>query len=96
MPMLENRAWVQHRWGGLSGYVRVTATFEPAKDAEEQVSEQRINVNFQQRFLGIQRILGIQTPWLDPMRVYLFSSESKGTLESIFWVRDLISIRYNT
>jgi len=65
----ENRAWVRHRWGGLSGYVRVTATFEPAKDAEEQLSDQRINVNFQQRFLGIQRILGIQTPWLDPMRV---------------------------
>ncbi|NBD16808.1 MAG: fimbrial protein [Cyanobacteria bacterium] len=65
----ENRAWVQHRLGGLSGYVRVTATFEPAKDAEEQLSDQRINVDFQQRFLGIQRILGIQTNWLDPMRV---------------------------
>jgi len=65
----ENRAWVQHRWGGLSGYVRVTATFEPAKEAEEQLSDQRINVNFQQRFLGIQRILGIPTHWLDPMRV---------------------------
>jgi hypothetical protein len=65
----ENRAWVEHRWGGLLGYVRVTATFEPAKEAEDELSEQRINVNFQQRFLGIQRILGIQTNWLDPMRV---------------------------
>jgi len=65
----ENRAWVEHRWGGLLGYVRVTATFEPAKEAEDQLSDQRINVNFQQRFLGIQRILGIQTNWLDPMRV---------------------------
>ncbi|MFB6277063.1 MAG: PAP/fibrillin family protein [Halothece sp.] len=64
----ENRAWVEHRWGGLLGYVRVTATFEPAKEAEGQLSDQRINVNFQQRFLGIQRILGIQTNWLDPMR----------------------------
>lgn len=65
----ENRAWVEHRWGGLLGYVRVTATFEPAKEAEDQLSDQRINVNFQQRFLGIQRILGIQSNWLDPMRV---------------------------
>ena len=65
----ENRAWVRHRWGGLSGYVRVTATFEPAKEAEDILSNQRINVNFQQRFLGIQRILGIETGWLDPMRV---------------------------
>jgi hypothetical protein len=65
----ENRAWVEHRWGGLLGYVRVTATFEPAKEAEDELSEQRINVNFQQRFLGIQRILGIQSNWLDPMRV---------------------------
>lgn len=65
----ENRAWVEHRWGGLSGYVTVTATFEPAKNAEDRLSDQRINVNFQQRFLGIQRILGIQTNWLDPMRV---------------------------
>lgn len=65
----ENKALVRHRWGGLSGYVRVTATFEPAKEAEDILSNQRINVNFQQRFLGIQRILGIETGWLDPMRV---------------------------
>ena len=65
----ENKALVQHRLGGLSGYVRVTATFEPAKEGEDILSNQRINVNFQQRFLGIQRILGIQTNWLDPMRV---------------------------
>ena len=65
----ENKALVRHRWGGLSGYVRVTATFEPAKEAEDILSNQRINVNFQQRFLGIQRILGIETGWFDPMRV---------------------------
>ena len=65
----ENKAWVRPRWGGLSGYVRVTATFEPAKEAEDRLSDQRINVNFQQRFLGIKRILGIQTNWLDPMKV---------------------------
>jgi len=65
----ENQARVRSRWGGLSGYVKVTATFEPAKEAEDQLSEQRINVNFQQRFLGIKQILGIKTNWLDPMRV---------------------------
>ena len=65
----ENKALVRHRSGGLSGYVRVTATFEPAKEAEDILSNQRINVNFQQRFLGIQRILGIETGWFDPMRV---------------------------
>lgn len=65
----ENKALVRHRSGGLSVYVRVTATFEPAKEAEDILSNQRINVNFQQRFLGIQRILGIETGWLDPMRV---------------------------
>lgn len=65
----ENRAWVEHCSGWLSGYVRVTATFEPAKEAEDLLSDQRINVNFQQRFLGIKRILGIQINWLDPIRV---------------------------
>jgi len=54
---------------GYRARVRVTATFEPAKEAEDILSNQRINVNFQQRFLGIQRILGIETGWLDPMRV---------------------------
>jgi len=65
----ENKALVQHRLGWLSGYVRVTATFEPAKEGENILSNQQINVNFQQRFLGIQQILGIETGWLDPMRV---------------------------
>ncbi len=65
----ENQAWVRPRWGGLLGYVKVTATFEPAKEAEDQLSDQRINVNFQKRFLGIKQILGIKTNWLDPMRV---------------------------
>ena len=65
----ENKAWVQHTSGLLSGYVRVTATFEPAKQEDNELPNQIINVNFKQRFLGIERILGIRTSLLDPIRV---------------------------
>ncbi|MGV2831456.1 PAP/fibrillin family protein [Myxosarcina sp. GI1(2024)] len=53
------------------GYVRVTATFKPAKQAEDLLPDQRkrINVDFQQRFLGVNRILGIKTDLLDPIRI---------------------------
>ena len=65
----ENKALVQHSSGLLSGYVRVTATFEPAQQEDEQLPNQKINVNFQQRFLGINQILGIRTNLLDPIKV---------------------------
>lgn len=65
----ENKAWVEHKSGLLSGYVRVTATFEPASEAGEQLSNQKINVNFQQRFIGISKILGIKTKLFDPIKV---------------------------
>lgn len=63
----ENKAWVEHKSNLLSGYVRVTATFEPAPEAE--LSTQRINVNFRQRFVAITRVLGIKTKLLDPVKV---------------------------
>lgn len=65
----ENKAWVQHSSGLLSGYVRVTATFEPDKQQEDQLPDRKINVNFKKRFLGIDKILGIKTNLLDPVRV---------------------------
>lgn len=65
----ENKAWVQHSSGLLSGYVRVTATFEPAKQGEDTLPNQKINVDFKQRFLGINQILGIKTKLFDPIKV---------------------------
>lgn len=65
----ENKAWVQHKSGLLSGYVRVTATFEPFRKGNEQLPNQKIKIDFKQRFLGIDRILGIKTGLLDPIRV---------------------------
>ncbi len=65
----ENKAWVQHSSGLLSGYVRVTATFEPALQGNDQLPSQRINVDFKQRFLGINQILGLKTKFLDPVKV---------------------------
>ena len=64
----ENKAWVQHSSGLLSGYVRVTASFEPALEADK-LPNQKINVNFQQRFISITKILGIKTKLLDPIKV---------------------------
>jgi len=64
----ENRAEVRHRWGLLSGYVRVTAVFEPTPDPSRKVRNRRINVDFQTRFFAIQKLLGIPTPFFDPIR----------------------------
>jgi hypothetical protein len=65
----ENKAWVQHSSGLLSGYVKVTATFEPAKQIDTLLPDQQINIDFKKRFFGIKRILGIKTNLLDPIRV---------------------------
>jgi len=65
----ENQAWVKHLSGFISGYVRVTATFEPALQANQEPSNQKINIDFKQRFLGIDRILGLKTKLFDPFKV---------------------------
>ncbi|MDJ0692670.1 MAG: PAP/fibrillin family protein [Xenococcaceae cyanobacterium MO_188.B32] len=65
----ENKAWVRHSSGLLSGYVRITATFEPALQEDDRLPDRIINVNFKQRFLGIKKILGIETSLLDPFKV---------------------------
>lgn len=65
----ENKAWVEHKSGLLSGYVRVTATFEPALEGEDQLPNQKIYVDFQQRFIAITKVLGVKTRLLDPVKV---------------------------
>lgn len=65
----ENKAWVQHSSGLFSGYVRITATFEAEKQEDLPLPNQKIKIDFKQRFLGINQILGIKTNLLDPIRV---------------------------
>ena len=65
----ENKAFVQNKSGLLSGYVRVTATFEPAKGKDDELPNSRINVNFQKRFIAISKIAGFKTKFLEPVKV---------------------------
>ena len=60
-----NLAFVKHPLGLVSGNVKVTATFEPAKEE----TNKRINVQFDRRYLSIEKILGIPTPTLNPFKV---------------------------
>ena len=78
----ENRAWVKHKTGLLSGYVRVTATFEPALTENDRLPNQKINVNFKQRFIAITKILGIKTKILDPLKV-LEARNPEGRIPSL-------------
>lgn len=60
-----NLAFVRHPLGLISGNVKVTATFEPAQED----TNKRINVNFNKRYLSIEKLVGIQTPKLNPFKV---------------------------
>ena len=64
-----NLAFVKHPLGLVSGYVRVTASFEPAVDNLSPVPDKRINVDFDKRYLSIDKIIGINTPQLEPFKV---------------------------
>ncbi|BAZ54082.1 PAP fibrillin [Nostoc sp. NIES-4103] len=64
-----NLAQVKHSLGLISGYVKVTASFEPAKEDIEPPDNKRINVYFDKRYLSIENILGINTPQLNPFKV---------------------------
>jgi hypothetical protein len=64
-----NLAFVKHSLGLVSGYVRVTANFEAAMDDSSQLPDKRINVYFDKRYLTIEKILGINTPQLNPFKV---------------------------
>ena len=63
-----NVAQVQHPLGLISGYVKVTASFEPAIDTSN-LADKRINVYFDKRYLAIEKIVGINTPKLNPFKV---------------------------
>jgi PAP_fibrillin len=64
-----NIAYVKHPLGLISGYVKVTASFEPAKDDSWTLPNKRLNVNFDKRYLSIEKIIGIKTPQLNPFKV---------------------------
>lgn len=63
-----NLAFVKHSLGLISGYVKVTASFEPATDNSSPLPNKRINVNFDKRYLSIEKIIGIDTPQLNPFK----------------------------
>lgn len=64
-----NLAKVKHSLGLLSGYVKVTANFEPATVDSLPVPNKRINVYFDKRYLSIEKIIGVNTPQLNPFKV---------------------------
>ncbi|GAA6619958.1 PAP/fibrillin family protein [Scytonema sp. NUACC26] len=64
-----NLARVKHPLGLVSGYVKVTARFEPAQADSLDSPNNRINVYFDKRYLSIEKILGITTPQLNPFKV---------------------------
>ncbi|MEA5532764.1 PAP/fibrillin family protein [Crocosphaera sp. XPORK-15E] len=63
-----NQAFVEHRLGLISGYVLVTAIFEPAKDGFSPLPNDTLNINFKTRYLAITNIAQINTPNLDPLK----------------------------
>jgi hypothetical protein len=65
-----NIAFVNHPSNLFKGYVKVTATFTPAVEENEMIAKQKIKVNFDKRYLSISKILGIKTPWFEPIRVF--------------------------
>lgn len=64
-----NLAFVKHFLELLSGYVKVTASFEPAIEDSSPLPDKRINVYFDKRYLSIEKIMGINTPQLAPFKV---------------------------
>lgn len=65
-----NIAFVEHSSQLIKGYVKVTATFAPKIAENETLPKDTINVNFDKRFLSIQKIAGIKTKILDPFKVF--------------------------
>ncbi len=63
-----NQAFVQHSLGLIEGEVKVTARFELVVD-DKNLPDRRINVYFQNRYLGVSKIIGINTPSLNPARI---------------------------
>ncbi|MGL5035745.1 MAG: PAP/fibrillin family protein [Microcystaceae cyanobacterium] len=64
-----NQAFVSHPFGFISGYVKVTASFEIAKSPDSPLPDKRINVQFLERIIAITAIAGFDTPQFDPVTV---------------------------
>ncbi len=64
-----NLAKVKSVRGLLSGYVKVTATFEAEQEDSSSLPNKRLNVYFDKRYLSIEKIFGINTPQLNPFKV---------------------------
>ncbi|WP_324282203.1 PAP/fibrillin family protein [Cyanobacterium aponinum UTEX 3222] len=65
-----NVAFVEHSSGLVKGYVKVTATFSPQIKNGDLLPQDTINVNFDKRFLAIQKIVNIKTPIFEPVKVF--------------------------
>ncbi|MEH1868495.1 MAG: PAP/fibrillin family protein [Nostoc sp.] len=74
-----NLAKVKHPLGIVSGYVKVTASFEPAKEDLEPLPNKRLNVYFDKRYLSIEKIVGINTPQLNPFKVFSANNPTSRT-----------------
>jgi hypothetical protein len=74
-----NQAFVKHPLGLVAGYVKVTATFEIAKESGSPLPDKRLNVQFLERIIAIQTVTGIKTPQLDPYKIV----EARGPQERI-------------
>ncbi|AFZ28325.1 PAP_fibrillin (plasmid) [Cylindrospermum stagnale PCC 7417] len=77
-----NLAQVTHPLGLVSGYVKVTASFEPAINDISGLADKRINVDFDKRYLAIEKILGIDTPKLNPFKV-VAANNSQGRVATL-------------
>lgn len=63
-----NQAFVTHQLGLLSGFVLVTAVFTAAKE-DSPLPDNKLNIQFQKRYLAITKIGNISTPSLTPFKV---------------------------
>ncbi|BAY94331.1 MULTISPECIES: PAP/fibrillin family protein [unclassified Tolypothrix] len=77
-----NIAFVQHPLKIISGFVKVAASFEPIQEDLSNLLDKRIQVNFEKRYLSIEKILGINTPQLNPFKV-VPASNPKGRVPSL-------------
>ncbi|MBE9221350.1 fimbrial protein [Cyanobacterium stanieri LEGE 03274] len=65
-----NIAFVEHSSKMINGYVKVTASFTPKIESTQILPTDTINVNFEKRYVSIQKIAGFKTPMLDPVKTF--------------------------
>jgi PAP_fibrillin len=63
------RVSFKHPFELVSGYVKVTASFELATIDSSSLPNKRLNVYFEKPYLSIEKIVGINTPQLNPFKV---------------------------